>query len=106
MSSLPKMVFGAARRDPDQLIASLTQNAVTASPSMAAARSSSTAPHDLDLGNPLTMRILGRLGRHRRFWIVAWSAAPAISPLILAFAARATADDLIGGPVSAFLAPQ
>jgi hypothetical protein len=45
-------------------------------------------------GQPLTERILGRLGRPRRLWIARWSAVPLLSPVVFATAIRLTGASL------------
>ena len=37
----------------------------------------------LGLGQPLTERILGRLGPHRWFWIAAWASMAIVAPAVL-----------------------
>ena len=43
---------------------------------------------------PITERILSRLGRRRRLWIVVWALIPLVSPLVYGAAIRLTGDAL------------
>lgn len=60
----------------------------------------------IDLGEPMTERILTRLGRPRWFWVSAWGSIPMVTPFVLLAALAASGKEASFGSLADLLVPQ